>query len=77
MIVLLFFICHTPRFIINIHEFLTLEALRQVRQQLVICFFCITFKVDSIVLVKILEPISSGIRIKIGIVCVPIIVSNL
>jgi hypothetical protein len=30
MIVLLFFICHTPRFIINIHEFLTLEALRQV-----------------------------------------------
>ena len=32
MIVLLFFICHTPRFIINIHEFLTLEALRQVRR---------------------------------------------
>ena len=29
IIVLLFFICHTPRFILNIHEFLTLETLRK------------------------------------------------
>ena len=29
IIVLLFFICHTPRFVLNVHEFLTLESLRQ------------------------------------------------
>eukprot|EP00095_Tigriopus_kingsejongensis_P000754 snap_masked-scaffold273_size229271-processed-gene-1.12 protein:Tk00754 transcript:snap_masked-scaffold273_size229271-processed-gene-1.12-mRNA-1 annotation:"fmrfamide receptor" len=28
IIVLLFFICHTPRFVLNVHEFLTLESLR-------------------------------------------------
>merc|ERR1711963_664295 len=28
VIVLLFFLCHTPRFILNIHEFLTLDTLR-------------------------------------------------
>lgn len=29
IIVLLFFICHTPRFVLNLHEFLTLESLRK------------------------------------------------
>ena len=28
-IVLLFFVCHTPRFVLNVHEFLTLESLRK------------------------------------------------
>ena len=28
VIVLLYFLCHTPRFILNIHEFITLDTLR-------------------------------------------------